>query len=114
MAVAYVIELVDDNFETIINTNKFVLVDVWAEWCHPCKTISPIVDDISVDFQGLLVVGKLNADLSTEVMSKISIRNIPALLLYKDGEIVDKIIGSVPKERIVEMINSQINVSSDK
>lgn len=112
--IAYIIELNDLNYESIINTNRLVLVDIHAPWCKPCEIISPIVDEISVDFQGHLTVGKLNADLSSEVMSKINIRNIPALLLYKDGEIVDKIIGSVPKERIVEMINSQINVSTDK
>jgi thioredoxin 1 len=106
--VAFITELNDNNYNQIIKDNQMVLVDVWAQWCGPCKMVSPIVDEISIDFQGKLKVGKLDADNNKETLSHLGIRNIPALLLYKNGEIVDKLIGAVSKQKLSDMINAHI------
>jgi thioredoxin 1 len=84
-------------------------VDVWASWCGPCKMISPIVDEISSDYQGRLSVGKLDADSNRETITELGVRNIPTILLYKNGEIVDKSTGVVTKQKLVEMIDKQLS-----
>lgn len=106
--IAYITELTDNNFKNFIK-NKLVLVDIYAIWCQPCKAISPIIDEISSDFQGRLSVGKLDADSNGEITKELGIRNIPVLLLYKNGEIVDKLVGAVSKQKLTEMINSHIS-----
>lgn len=106
--VAYVTELNVDNFSKFTTENDLVLVDIWATWCGPCKMIAPIVDQISIDFQGQLSVGKLDADSNRETVSELGVRNIPTLLLYKNGEVVDRLVGAVSKEKLTEMINNHI------
>lgn len=108
MNVAFITELNDNNFKTIIEQNQMVLVDVWAEWCGPCKMVSPIVDEISVDLQGKVLVGKLDADANKETLGQLGVRNIPTLLLYKNGEVVDKLVGAVSKQKLADMINTHI------
>lgn len=108
MNVAFITELNDNNFKTIIEQNQMVLVDVWAEWRGPCKMVSPIVDEISVDFQGKVFVGKLDADANKETLGQLGVRNIPTLLLYKNGEVVDKLVGAVSKQKLTDMINTHI------
>jgi thioredoxin 1 len=105
--IAYITELNSNNYEEFTKEG-IVLVDIWAEWCNPCKTISPIVDKVSADYHGKVKVGKLEADLNREIASQLGIRNIPTLLVYKDGEIVDKLVGSVQEEKITESLDSQI------
>jgi thioredoxin 1 len=107
--VAYVTELNSENYERFTTDNNLVLVDIWATWCGPCKMIAPIVDQLSIDFQGTLSVGKLDADVNREIVQELGVRNIPTLLLYKNGEIVDRSVGSVSKEKLTEMINSHIS-----
>lgn len=106
--VAFITELNDSNYSDFLK-NKLVLVDVWAEWCGPCKMISPIVDQISVDFQGKLSVGKLDADTNRDIVKELGVRNIPTIILFKDGEVVDKSVGAVTKEKLTEMINEHIS-----
>ena len=108
MNVAFITELNDNNFQNILEQNQMVLVDVWAEWCGPCKMVAPIVDEISVDFQGKVLVGKLDADANKETLGQLGVRNIPTLLLYKNGEVVDKLVGAVSKQKLTEMINTHI------
>lgn len=108
MNVAFITELNDNNFQNILEQNEMVLVDVWAEWCGPCKMVAPIVDEISVDFQGKVLVGKLDADANKETLGQLGVRNIPTLLLYKNGEVVDKLVGAVSKQKLTEMINTHI------
>jgi thioredoxin 1 len=105
--IAYITELNSNNYEEFTKEG-IVLVDIWAEWCNPCKTISPIVDKVSADYHGKVKVGKLEADLNREIASQLGIRNIPTLLVYKNGEIVDKLVGSVQEEKITESLDSQI------
>jgi len=105
--IAYITELNSNNYEEFTKEG-IVLVDIWAEWCGPCKTISPIVDKVSADYHGKVKVGKLEADLNREIASQLGIRNIPTLLVYKNGEIVDKLVGSVQEEKITESLDSQI------
>ena len=105
--IAYVTELTDSNFKEFIN-KELVLVDVWATWCGPCKMIAPIVDEISADFVGKLAVGKLDADANRETVSELGVRNIPTLLLFKNGEQVDKLVGAVTKQKLADMINNQL------
>ena len=107
--VAFITELNDSNYTEFTTKHDFVLVDVWAEWCGPCRVISPIIDQLSVEYQGKLSVGKLNADDSREIVQELKVRSIPSIILYKDGEIVDKSVGSVTKESLVEMINKHIS-----
>lgn len=106
--VAYITELNKENYNTFVGSN-LVLVDVWASWCGPCKMISPIVDEISSDYQGRLSVGKLDADSNRETITELGVRNIPTILLYKNGEIVDKSTGVVTKQKLVEMIDKQLS-----
>lgn len=107
--VAYVTELNSENYEKFTTENNLVLVDIWATWCGPCRMIGPIVDQLSVDFQGTLSVGKLDADTNREILQELGVRNIPTLILYKNGEIVDKSVGAASKEKLTEMINSHID-----
>lgn len=106
--IAFITELNDDNYSDFTTTNDLVLVDVWAEWCGPCKMVAPIVDQLSVDFQGQLSVGKLDADTNREIVQTLGVRNIPTIIFYKDGEIVDKSVGAVTKESLTEIINQHV------
>lgn len=107
--VAFITELNDSNFKTFTTENDLALVDIWTEWCGPCKMIAPIVDQLSIDFQGQLSVGKLDADSNRDIVTELGIRNIPTILLYKNGEVVDRSVGSATKEKLTEMINQQIS-----
>lgn len=106
--VAYITELSEENYDSFVESG-LVLVDVKAEWCNPCKVISPIIDQISSDYVGKLSVGKLDADIARDLLVKLSVRNIPTLLLYKDGEIVDRNTGMITKEKVEELINNHLN-----
>lgn len=105
--IAYLTELNDSNFKDFTQRD-LVLVDIHAQWCGPCKTISPIVDEISNEYQGKLSVGKLDADSNREIVSELNVRNIPTLILFKNGEVVDKLVGMVTKKKITDMIDNQL------
>lgn len=95
----------DSNFEQeVINSDVPVLVDFWAEWCAPCRLIAPLVEQLAEEYQGKLKVGKLDVDNNPQVSMKYSIRSIPTLLIFKNGEPVEQIIGAVPKQTIVEKL----------
>ncbi len=101
------IEVNDNNFEElIINSDKPALVDFWAEWCGPCRMITPIVEELTEDYAGKAVIAKLNVDESPEICSKYGIRNIPTILFFKGGEVADKQVGAVPKNVLAQKIDS--------
>lgn len=101
------LEVNEKNFdEKVINQSLPVLIDFWAEWCGPCRMVGPIVEEISKDFAGKAVVAKCDVDSATEIAAKYGIRNIPTLLFIKNGEVVDKLVGAVPKGKIVEKLNA--------
>lgn len=95
------VELTDGNFEQeVLKSDQPVLVDFWAEWCGPCRMIGPVVEEMAGEYDGKAKIGKVNVDLNPEVSVKYGIRSIPALLIFKDGEVVDQIIGAVPKTHL--------------
>lgn len=105
--IAYVTELTDDNYNQFVESGV-ALVDIWAPWCGPCKIIGPVIDELSSDFQGRVSVGKLNADNSSQIISELSVRNIPTILIYKDGEVVERLVGVTPKNKLAELIDSYL------
>ncbi|MCX7728753.1 MAG: thioredoxin [Bacteroidia bacterium] len=91
----------DNNFEqTVLKSDKPVLVDFWAEWCGPCRAIGPIIEELSKEYEGKAVVVKLNTDENPVTPTNYGIRSIPTLLFFKNGKVVDKLIGAVPKGNI--------------
>jgi thioredoxin 1 len=99
------ITLNDNNFESeVINSDKPVLVDFWAEWCAPCRIIAPIVEEIAGEYGEQLKVGKLDVDGNPQVSMNYGIRSIPTLLIFKDGKPVDQIIGAVAKDAILDKV----------
>jgi thioredoxin 1 len=103
-------QFTDSSWEQdVLGSDKPVLVDFWAEWCGPCRMIGPLVEELSSEYEGKAVVGKLNVDENPGVASKYGIRSIPTLLVFKGGEVVDKIVGAVPKTMLAQKIDAQLN-----
>lgn len=101
------LQITDANFEQeVLQSDKPVLVDFWAAWCGPCKMVSPIVDEIASEFEGKAVVGKVDVDSNQEFAAKYGVRNIPTVLFFKNGEVVDKQVGAAPKATYVKKLES--------
>ncbi len=97
----------DTDFEkNVLKANGPVLVDFWAEWCGPCKQIAPILDEVANEMKGKLTVAKVNIDQNTETPQKYGVRGIPTLILFKDGKAVSTKVGSMPKSKLVEWLQS--------
>ena len=100
-------EFNDGNFKSeVLETGNVVLVDLWAEWCGPCKAMGPIVDDLAKDFEGKAVIGKLNVDDNPETPTSYNVRGIPTFLIFKGGELVDKVVGTATKQALKDKIDA--------
>jgi len=103
------IEVTDSNFENeVLKSELPVLVDFWAEWCGPCKMVAPVVEEIAKEYDGKVKVAKLDVDSSPQTAGKFGIRSIPTLLVFKDGQVVDQIVGAVPKRHLVEKVEKHV------
>ena len=106
MASQTLIEFTDSNFDAeVVNAETPVLVDFWAEWCQPCRMLTPTIDEIAGEFEGRVKVGKVDTDSNREVSMKYGIQSIPTVIIFKDGEIAKKFVGLTPKDKFVEAIN---------
>lgn len=103
------VEFTDANFEELaLKSDKPVVVDFWAEWCGPCRMVSPLISELATEYDGKAVVGKLNVDQNPEISMKYGIRNIPTVLFLKNGEIVDKMVGASPKQNYAAKIDAAL------
>ncbi|WP_010231703.1 thioredoxin [Gillisia marina] len=101
------LEITDANFEeTVLKSEKPVMVDFWAAWCGPCRMVGPIIDDISKDYDGKAVVGKLDVDANQEFAAKYGVRNIPTVLIFQNGEVVGRQVGVAPKTTYAEALDA--------
>lgn len=101
------LEATDGNFtDLVLNSDKPVIVDFWAEWCGPCRMVGPIVEEVGVDYDGRAVVAKVDVDSNPGITAKYGIRNIPTILFFKNGEVADKQVGAVPKSTIVTKLDA--------
>jgi len=101
-----IIEVTDGNFEAeVLQASLPTLVDFWAAWCGPCRVVGPIVIELADEYAGKLRVGKMDVDQNQQTPARFGIRGIPTLILFKDGEVADQIVGAVPKARFVEMLD---------
>ena len=104
---ANTVEISDQNFEEqVLGSPQPVLVDFWAEWCGPCHMVAPVIEEVAAEYKDRIVVGKLNVDHNPGIAARYGIRGIPAMLLFKDGEVNNQIVGAVPKAHIVDMVNA--------
>jgi thioredoxin 1 len=104
------IEVTDANFQKeVLESQTPVLVDFWAEWCGPCKMIAPVVEQLANDFDGKLRVGKVDVDSNQQTAMAFGIRSIPTLLIFKNGKVVEQIVGAVPKQALADKVTKHLN-----
>ena len=114
------LQITDANFEELVNSGKPMVLDFWAEWCGPCRMVSPIIDELATEYEGRVTIGKMNVDENDDVVGQFGIRNIPTVLFFKDGKMVDKVAdevhidtlsykdGATAKDKFVEKIEAML------
>ena len=103
------VEFTDKNFENLVlKSEKPVLVDFWATWCGPCRAIAPVIDELHTELEGKALIGKVNIDENSDTPVTYGVRNIPTLLIFKDGKVVDTLVGNQPKSKLLELLESYI------
>lgn len=100
------LEITDANFEELVNSGKPMVLDFWAEWCGPCRTVAPIIDELATEYEGRVTIGKMDVDSNNDVVGQFGIRNIPTILFFKDGKLVDKQVGAAQKAAFVTKIDA--------
>ncbi|MFZ4581449.1 MAG: thioredoxin [Paludibacter sp.] len=100
------LQLTDGNIKEIINSGKPVVIDFWAEWCGPCRMVGPIVEELAKEYEGKVVIGKMDVDENVDTPQEYGIRNIPTILFFKDGKVVDKQIGATQKAVLAAKIEA--------
>lgn len=100
------LQITDANFEELLGTGKPMVLDFWAEWCGPCRMVSPIIDELAQEYEGRVTIGKMNVDENNDVVGQFGIRNIPTVIFFKNGEMVDKIVGATSKDKFKEKVEN--------
>ena len=103
---SHAVEATDANFEQLIQSDKPVLIDFWAEWCGPCKMIGPVVEQLAGEYEGRAIIAKMDVDQNAQIPAKFGIRSIPTLMVFKNGKMVDKVIGAVPKNVLEQKLQA--------
>ncbi len=102
------VNLTDEDFEDFIDNYDLSIIDCWAPWCGPCKMVAPIIDELSDELEGRVAFGKLNTDNNQATARKFDIRAIPTLLVFKEGELVDRLVGALPKGQIMQNLKGYL------
>jgi thioredoxin 1 len=103
-------EFTDATFKTeVLGTDKVTVIDLWAEWCGPCRMMTPVIEELSSEYEGRAVIGKLNVDENPEVPTNYNVRGIPTFLIFKGGELKEKVVGAQTKQFLKEKIDSLLN-----
>jgi thioredoxin 1 len=100
------LEFTDENIKEIINSGKPVVIDFWAEWCGPCRMVGPLVEELAKEYDGKVVIGKMDVDNNVDTPNEYGIRNIPTILFFKDGKLVDKQVGATQKAALTAKVEA--------
>jgi thioredoxin 1 len=99
-------EFTDANFDELLSSNKVVVADFWATWCGPCKAMGPSIDELATEYEGKAIIGKVDVEENNDLAEKYAIRSVPTIIFFKDGEMVDKQVGAVPKAVLEDKIKA--------
>lgn len=100
------LQITDQSFDALLKENEVVVVDFWATWCGPCQMVGPIIEELAADYAGRVAIGKCDVDANSELPAQFGVRNIPTILFFKKGELVNKLVGAQPKAKFVEVLDS--------